>query len=92
MVKICNIKQGLIIFLFADPMLWSTGDVKAWVMFTLQHYNLPMVPIENFTMDGAALVVLTEEEFNQRAPQVRIAINNNKLTLYEDRIYDPETD
>ncbi|CAB3229278.1 unnamed protein product [Arctia plantaginis] len=52
-----------------DPMLWSTGDVKAWVMFTLQHYNLPMVPMENFTMEGAALVSLTEDEFNQRAPQ-----------------------
>ncbi|PZC83407.1 hypothetical protein B5X24_HaOG207791 [Helicoverpa armigera] len=52
-----------------DPMQWSTGDVKAWVMFTLQHYNMPMVPMENFTMDGAALVALTEEEFNQRASQ-----------------------
>ncbi|XP_022829157.1 DNA-binding protein D-ETS-4-like isoform X2 [Spodoptera litura] len=52
-----------------DPMQWSTGDVKSWVMFTLQHYNLPMVPMENFTMDGAALVALTEEEFNHRAPQ-----------------------
>lgn len=51
-------------------MLWSTADVKSWVMFTLQHYNLPMVPAEYFNMDGAALVALTEEEFNQRAPQV----------------------
>lgn len=30
-----------------------------------------MVPTEYFAMDGAALVALTEEEFNQRAPQVR---------------------
>ncbi|XP_028173284.1 DNA-binding protein D-ETS-4-like [Ostrinia furnacalis] len=52
-----------------DPMLWSTADVKAWVMFTLQHFNLPMVPTEYFAMDGAALVALTEEDFNQRAPQ-----------------------
>ncbi|XP_072941464.1 DNA-binding protein D-ETS-4 isoform X2 [Epargyreus clarus] len=52
-----------------DPMLWSTADVKAWVMFTLQHFNLPMVPADYFAMDGAALVALTEEEFNQRAPQ-----------------------
>lgn len=58
-------------------MLWSTGDVKAWVMFTLQHYNLPMVPIENFTMDGAALVALTEEEFNHRAPQVSLILYEN---------------
>ncbi|KAL0839302.1 hypothetical protein ABMA28_016047 [Loxostege sticticalis] len=53
----------------ADPMLWSTADVKAWVMFTLQHFNLPMVPTEYFAMDGAALVALTEEDFNQRAPE-----------------------
>lgn len=52
-----------------DPMLWSTADVKAWVMFTLQHFNQPLVPSEYFNMDGAALVALTEEEFNQRAPQ-----------------------
>ncbi|CAG4987966.1 unnamed protein product [Parnassius apollo] len=25
-----------------DPLQWSTSDVKAWVMFTLQHFNLPM--------------------------------------------------
>ncbi|XP_052751542.1 DNA-binding protein D-ETS-4-like isoform X2 [Galleria mellonella] len=52
-----------------DPMLWSTADVKSWVMFTLQHFNLPMVPAEYFAMDGAALVALTEDDFNQRAPQ-----------------------
>lgn len=65
----------MILIMFSDPMLWSTGDVKAWVMFTLQHYNLPMVPIENFTMDGAALVALTEDEFNHRAPQVRFILD-----------------
>jgi SAM pointed domain-containing ETS transcription factor len=59
----------LILFI-ADPMLWSTGDVKAWVMFTLQHFNLPMIPAEYFAMDGVALMTLTEEDFNQRAPQV----------------------
>lgn len=51
-------------------MQWSTNDVKSWVMFTLQHYNLPLVPTEYFGMDGAGLVALTEDEFNQRAPQV----------------------
>lgn len=54
-----------------DPMLWSPAHVNSWVMFTLQHFNLPLVPAEYFNMDGAALVALTEEEFNQRAPQVR---------------------
>ncbi|XP_045488042.1 DNA-binding protein D-ETS-4 isoform X2 [Pieris rapae] len=52
-----------------DPMQWSASDVKSWVMFTVQHYNLPMVPIEYFAMDGPALVALSEEDFNQRAPQ-----------------------
>ncbi|XP_068627656.1 DNA-binding protein D-ETS-4-like isoform X2 [Battus philenor] len=52
-----------------DPLQWSTDDVKSWVMFTLQHFNLPMVPSEYFAMDGATLVTLTEEEFNRRAPQ-----------------------
>ncbi|XP_011562451.3 DNA-binding protein D-ETS-4 isoform X1 [Plutella xylostella] len=52
-----------------DPMQWSSHDVKAWVMFTLQHYQLPLVPADYFCMDGPALVALTEDEFNQRAPQ-----------------------
>ncbi|XP_050342023.1 DNA-binding protein D-ETS-4 isoform X1 [Nymphalis io] len=52
-----------------DPMQWNTSDVKSWVVFTLQHFNLPMVPAEYFAMDGAALIALTEDEFNQRAPQ-----------------------
>lgn len=63
-----------------DPMLWSTADVKAWVMFTLQHFNLPMVPTEYFAMDGAALVALTEEDFNQRAPEVRINIKQTIMS------------
>lgn len=74
--------------LFSDPMQWTTGDVKAWVMFTLQHYNLPMVPMENFTMDGAALVALTEEEFNHRAPQVLFII----ICIYLSLSYNPGTD
>lgn len=61
-------------------MLWSTGDVKAWVMFTLQHFNLPMVPTEYFAMDGAALVALTEEDFNQRAPQVIFFLIKKPIT------------
>ncbi|XP_073967633.1 DNA-binding protein D-ETS-4-like isoform X1 [Choristoneura fumiferana] len=52
-----------------DPMLWNTENVKSWVMFTLQTFNLPMVPTEYFAMDGAALMALTEEDFVQRAPQ-----------------------
>ncbi|CAH2091660.1 unnamed protein product [Euphydryas editha] len=52
-----------------DPMQWSTSDVKAWILFTVQHFNLPMVPAEYFAMDGASLIALTEDEFNQRAPQ-----------------------
>lgn len=56
--------------MLSDPMQWSASDVKSWVMFTVQHYNLPMVPTEYFAMDGPALVALNEEEFNQRAPQV----------------------
>lgn len=53
-------------------MLWSPAHVNSWVMYTLQHFNLPLVPAEYFNMDGAALIALTEEEFNQRAPQVRL--------------------
>ncbi|XP_013161713.1 PREDICTED: DNA-binding protein D-ETS-4-like isoform X2 [Papilio xuthus] len=52
-----------------DPLQWSAEDVQSWVMFTLQHFRLAPVPAEYFAMDGVALVALTEEEFNRRAPQ-----------------------
>lgn len=64
-------------------MQWSSSDVKAWIVFTVQHFNLPMVPAEYFAMDGAALIALTEDEFNQRAPQVSF-FQHNANYIYND--------
>jgi hypothetical protein len=53
-----------------DPLQWSNEDVKAWLLWTLRQYSLPLVPVEYFTMDGSHLATLTEQDFIQRAPQV----------------------
>ncbi|XP_046673369.1 DNA-binding protein D-ETS-4-like isoform X2 [Homalodisca vitripennis] len=52
-----------------DPVQWSVEDVKSWLVFNLQQYNLPMSVVEYFNMSGSQLAQLTEEEFHQRAPQ-----------------------
>ncbi|CAB3375659.1 Hypothetical predicted protein [Cloeon dipterum] len=54
-----------------EPSKWTMEDVKAWLLWTLRQYALPMISMEYFNMDGSIFVTLTEEDFQQRAPQVR---------------------
>lgn len=54
-----------------EPRRWSAADVAAWVQWARRQLQLPSVPLESFNVDGATLASLTEEEFCQRAPQVR---------------------
>ncbi|KAL0269009.1 UNVERIFIED_CONTAM: hypothetical protein PYX00_010756 [Menopon gallinae] len=53
----------------SDPMRWTEEDVKAWLLWTVRQFSLPMINTDCFHMDGAAFCQLTEEEFQQRAPQ-----------------------
>ncbi|XP_054269418.1 SAM pointed domain-containing Ets transcription factor-like isoform X1 [Macrosteles quadrilineatus] len=52
-----------------DPAQWTVEDVKAWLVYNLQQFNLPMTVVDYFNMTGSTLAQLTEEEFQQRAPQ-----------------------
>ncbi|CAB3375657.1 Hypothetical predicted protein [Cloeon dipterum] len=52
-----------------EPSKWTMEDVKAWLLWTLRQYALPMISMEYFNMDGSIFVTLTEEDFQQRAPQ-----------------------
>ncbi|XP_063240287.1 uncharacterized protein LOC134541072 [Bacillus rossius redtenbacheri] len=54
----------------SDPGQWTVDDVKAWLLWTLRQYNLPMIPMDYFAVDGVTLSALSEEEFQQRSPQV----------------------
>jgi hypothetical protein len=60
----------------SDPAQWSADDVKSWLVFNLQQFNLPMTVVDYFNMPGSALAQLSEEEFQQRAPQVVIYTYN----------------
>ncbi|KDR08401.1 DNA-binding protein D-ETS-4 [Zootermopsis nevadensis] len=53
----------------SDLAQWTVDDVKAWLLWTLRQYNMPMIRIEYFNMDGVALSALSEEEFQKRAPE-----------------------
>jgi len=53
----------------SDLAQWTVDDVKAWLLWTLRQYNLPMIHMEYFNMDGVALSALSEEEFQKRAPE-----------------------
>jgi hypothetical protein len=56
--------------LVSDLAQWTVDDVKAWLLWTLRQYSLPMIHMEYFNMDGVAFSVLSEEEFQKRAPEV----------------------
>ncbi|KAJ9579030.1 hypothetical protein L9F63_024865, partial [Diploptera punctata] len=52
-----------------DLTQWTVDDVKAWLLWTQSQYNLSMIRMEYFNMDGVALSALSEEEFQKRAPE-----------------------
>ncbi|KAM8703361.1 hypothetical protein ACLKA7_008048 [Drosophila subpalustris] len=54
-----------------DPNAWTSAQVHAWLRSTLAQFQLP--PASNlelhFNEDGAALALLSEEEFVRRLPE-----------------------
>lgn len=62
----------------AEPSKWTADDVKAWLLWTLRQYALPMISFDYFNMDGSMFVMLSEEDFQARAPQVRYQNNEIK--------------
>jgi len=65
----------VMIFLVPDLAQWTVDDVKAWLLWTLRQYSLPMIRMEYFNMDGMALSALSEEEFQKKAPEVSSGID-----------------
>lgn len=57
-----------------DPQEWTRLQVHAWLQFTIKQFKLsPIQNIESIFMeDGAQLASLTELDFINRLPQVRI--------------------
>lgn len=51
-----------------SPYLWSAADVQSWLVWTQQQYGSPTFRPEFFSMDGAELCALTEDDFRRRAP------------------------
>jgi hypothetical protein len=72
-MKYCPLLSGAL-SLVSDLAQWTVDDVKAWLLWTLRQYNLPMIHVEYFNMDGVAFSVLSEEEFQKRAPEVSTGI------------------
>ncbi|KAH8407172.1 hypothetical protein KR222_009967, partial [Zaprionus bogoriensis] len=54
-----------------DPNAWSSAQVHAWLRSTLAQFKLPPASdLElQFSEDGAALALLSEEEFTRRLPE-----------------------
>jgi len=62
----------------ADPNGWSPAQVHAWLRSTLAQFRLPPVAdLElHFCENGAALALLSEEEFVRRLPEVSPKVNH----------------
>ena len=59
-------------FKFIDPSCWSKSDIKNWMTWTQQQYNIPPFDFGLWaTYTGAGFVRLNEDEFKQRIPQVK---------------------
>lgn len=55
------------LFLMTDPFNWSASNVRSWVMWQIEQYNLPMINLDYFNMNGIQLCSLSEDEFRVRA-------------------------
>ena len=59
------------IFLFIDPSRWSKQDIKSWMTWTQQQFNIPPFDFGLWAAyTGTGFVQLNENDFKQRIPQV----------------------
>uniref|UniRef100_T1I9I4 PNT domain-containing protein n=1 Tax=Rhodnius prolixus TaxID=13249 RepID=T1I9I4_RHOPR len=56
-------------FMFADPSKWTAEEVETWLAWNLAQYSLPSTTAQYFQMPGHSLVTLSEQDFQQRAPE-----------------------
>lgn len=60
--------------IFIDPQQWTSDHVQSWLQSTIIQFKLG--DVENidqlFPEDGAALSLLTDDDFIKRIPQVII--------------------
>ncbi|CAH1400642.1 unnamed protein product [Nezara viridula] len=52
-----------------DPSNWTTEEVGTWLAWNSAQYGLPGDRLQFFRMPGQSLTALTEEDFQQRAPE-----------------------
>lgn len=51
-----------------DPFNWSVSNVRSWLLWQIEQYNLSSVRLDFFNVSGIELCSLTEEDFKERAP------------------------
>lgn len=54
----------------ADPTQWNGANVLSWLQWTSQEFGFTISSPEQWDMNGAQLIALTEEDFVRRSPQV----------------------
>ncbi|XP_073997403.1 DNA-binding protein Ets98B isoform X2 [Rhodnius prolixus] len=52
-----------------DPSKWTAEEVETWLAWNLAQYSLPSTTAQYFQMPGHSLVTLSEQDFQQRAPE-----------------------
>ncbi|XP_030767765.1 DNA-binding protein D-ETS-4 isoform X2 [Sitophilus oryzae] len=52
-----------------DPAVWSPSDVLSWIRWTSRQFNCPEPTAENWEISGSNLLLLSEKDFTNRAPQ-----------------------
>lgn len=62
--------HSLIVQTFPDPTRWSPADVLSWLQWTSRQFGLSELVANQWDLNGASLIALTEDDFTRRSPQV----------------------
>lgn len=59
-----------------DPRLWSRENVHEWLSWCQEEFDLPVVDVNQFPMNGKAMCLLMKSDFNDRAPRAGDVLYN----------------
>lgn len=70
-----------------NPHEWTESQVQLWINSTIRQFKLEPLPKCEvvFPENGQMLAMLSDEEFNKRAPQVCTHVNANKSNFMADK-------
>ena len=70
---------------FTDPTKWSSKHISQWLEWATQEFGLDTIDASKFQLSGTQLLLLSKEEFLERAPPYTGDVLYAHLKLLEAR-------